>query len=152
VLGLAASDLLFALTGDLGLDLADAAHRARIIKLLATWIASGALRVEERKDRNRQMKKFVVVGRAVDDHSATPSGGVASHTVAVEQQSATLHPAPYRGGGIADAATPSAKVGQKAGVAPARRVIFPAGNPAFRPILAEGESIDDPIPGWPDDQ
>ena len=94
----------------LGVDGHDPAHRSRIVRMLASWVASGALRIEERKDGNRQMKKFMVVGREADDMSATPTTGVASHGVAVEQTSATLHPAPYRGAGVAAAASHGSQV------------------------------------------
>lgn len=103
--GIAVADVL-------GLNATDKAHRARITNMLSAWIANGALKVEERKDKNRQIKKFIVVGRAADDLSATPNSSVASHGVAVVQSSATLHPPPYRGGGIASAATVSAQAPQ----------------------------------------
>lgn len=89
----------------LGIDPEGKAERARIIDLLRIWTLNGAFRVEERKDRNRQNKKFLVVGKWANDDTATPSGGVASHGVAVSHQSATLHPSPYRGEGVAVAAT-----------------------------------------------
>lgn len=66
----------------LGMNINDKGDKARVVRMLGTWLANGALRVEERKDQNRQVKKFVVVGRAVDDHSATPAKGVASQGVA----------------------------------------------------------------------
>lgn len=122
-----------------GLDLQDRSHRARILKMLAAWEANGALRVEERRDTNRQMKKFMVVGRPADEVAATPTASVASQGVAVEQTSATLHPAPYRGVGVAAVAADAAQVSR-----------FPHGNPAFRPILAPGETGEEPIPGWDD--
>lgn len=45
--------------------------RTRLQTMIATWIEHGALKVESRKDANRQVKKYVVVGRSPDDHSAT---------------------------------------------------------------------------------
>jgi hypothetical protein len=132
-----------------GIDPQAKSDRARITKLLATWIGSGALRIEERRDRNRQMKKFVVVGRWVDDQSATPNAGVASHSVAVEQQGATLHPPPFRGGGVAAVAGEPAQVSQTTGVAPTAE--WHASSVLRRlnaPILAPGESHDDEVPGW----
>lgn len=92
-----------------GLNATDKTHRARITNMLSAWVANGALKVDERKDKNRQLKKFIVVGRAADDLSATPNSGVASQGVAVVQASATLHPPPYRGGGVASAATVSGR-------------------------------------------
>lgn len=145
----------------LGMDAQDKADRARIIKLISTWEANGVLRVEERKDQNRQIKKFMVVGKAADDLSATPATGVASHAIAVEQASATLHPAPCRGVGVAGAAGTSAQVSQMGSADRA----YVAGNPALgpvsrpprdfsrwdrsSPILAPGERDDDPVPGDP---
>ncbi|KQU57497.1 hypothetical protein ASG67_17230 [Sphingomonas sp. Leaf339] len=122
----------FAVADVLGLDAHDKAPRAKILKMLSTWQTNGALRVEERKDSNRQMKKYIVVGRAADDVSATPARGVASHGVAVEQMSATLHPAPVRGAGVAAAAERSAGVAE-----------HPHGNPA---LVSCGRSVD--FPEW----
>jgi hypothetical protein len=129
-----------------GLDVQDKSHKARILKMLNTWEANGAFKVEERKDKNRQWKKFLVVGRWADDLSATPAPSVASQGVAASQQSATLHPPPYRGGGVAAVATP----------APATEANGSSdhwhANPALGRkngvILAPGESLDDPVPGW----
>ena len=41
----------------LGLDAEDKGDRARITELLRTWIRNGALKVEERRDKNRQPKR-----------------------------------------------------------------------------------------------
>lgn len=125
-----------------GLDVNDKSHRARIMQMLNLWEANGVLKVEERKDKNRQWKKFMVVGRDVDDLSATPATGVASHGVAVEHSGATLHPAPYRGGGIAPDAGKSDQVSQNAGVAASATARFPAGNPALRPLDDDDPAAD----------
>ena len=110
-----------------GLDAKDKAHKARILQMLNLWEANGILKVEERKDKNRQWKKFMVVGRAVDDASATPSAGVASQGVAVEHSECYATPTPRRGGGVAaDAEGVSAGVADQA---PATR--FVKGNPAL---------------------
>lgn len=66
----------------LGLSVAAKGDKARISQMLAAWIENDVLRVEERKDANRQIKKFVVVGRAVNDLPATPARGVASQGIA----------------------------------------------------------------------
>jgi hypothetical protein len=130
----------------LGLDAQDKVDRSRILKMVSTWEANGALRVEERKDQNRQMKKYMIVGRAADDASATPAGGVASHTVAASQKSATLHPAPFRGAGVAVAPQSSARVSQtNPALVKSPAVVFPTeGRPkSTRPtILAPGEEGD----------
>ena len=129
----------------LGLSVNDRGDKARILRMLSTWIENDVLRVEERKDGNRQMKKFVVVGRAADDHSATPAKGVASQGVAAEPSSATLHPAPLRGAGVAVADSGGGKTGR-----------YVAGNPALglarspTIILAPGETGSEPIEGLED--
>jgi hypothetical protein len=111
----------------LGFSVNDKGDKARILRMLATWIENGALRVEERKDpATRQMKKYVVVGRAADDHSATPTTGVASQGVAAEPSSATLHPAPFRGAGVA--------VADSGGEKTSRSV---AGNPALGAVKSD---------------
>lgn len=128
----------------LGLNVNEKTDKARVMRMLATWIDNDVLRIEERKDGNRQMKKFVVVGRAADDHSATPAKGVASHGVAVEQSSATLHPAPFRGAGVAVADSGGGKDDRHA-----------VGNPALgraqrqlsTPIFAPGDGDEDDVPG-----
>lgn len=149
-----ANDWVGNAVGDvLGLDADEKANRSRILKLVNTWLTSGALRIDERRDHNRQIKKFVVVGKAADDCSATPPASVASQGVAASQPSATLHPAPFRGAGVAAAAGEGRKGHQ-----------FTAGNPALgtssdrdserwedtkqQMILAPGETGDEPIPGW----
>ncbi|MET3824566.1 KaiC/GvpD/RAD55 family RecA-like ATPase [Sphingomonas sp. PvP055] len=131
----------------LGLNPQDKGDRARIMKMIATWEANGALRVEERKDHNRQMKKFMVVGKAADDASATPAMGVALRGVAAEQASATLHPSPFRGDGVAGAAGVKAQVSHTNPALVKSEAVSPL--PAGRPhstrslILAPGESSDD---------
>ncbi|WP_230629322.1 AAA family ATPase [Sphingomonas sp. Leaf37] len=104
----------------LGLNVNDKGDKARILRMLGTWIENDMLRVEESKDGNRQMKKFVVVGRAADDHSATPKSSVASQGVAAEPSSATLHPAPFRGAGVAVVDSEGGKTDR-----------YVAGNPAL---------------------
>lgn len=130
--------------------------RARINKLIAAWVENDALRVEERRDQNRQMKKFMVVGKPAVEPVATPARSVAPQSVAVEQPAATLHPAPFRGAGVAGAAGEGRQVSH-----------FPAGSEASTKafqaprdfsqfaqpqaqILAPGETGDEPIPGWGD--
>ncbi|MDQ0839409.1 AAA family ATPase [Sphingomonas faeni] len=113
--GIAVADVL-------GANVADKGDKARIIRMLTEWIENDVLRVEERKDGNRQMKKYVVVGRAADDLSATPARGVASQGVAAEPSSATLHPSPLKGGGVAIADSGGEKTDRNV-----------AGNPALEP-------------------
>lgn len=117
--GIAVADVL-------GANVADKGDKARITRMLSEWIENDVLRVEERKDGNRQMKKYVVVGRAADDLSATPARGVASQGVAAEPSSATLHPSPYKGGGVAVADSGGEKTGPSV-----------AGNPALGPVARD---------------
>lgn len=84
-----------------GLDLTDKADKARILAMLKTWQANSAFKVEEKLDKNRQWKKFLLVDQWANAAPATPSESVASHGVAVERPSATLHPPPFGGGGVA---------------------------------------------------
>lgn len=138
-----------AVASALSLDLDVKRDAARIKALLKTWVAEGALKVVERQNEARQLKKFVEVGRWQNDTSATLPQTVASQTVAVEHTGATLQSSPFRGGSVAADAGPS----------PAT-VAFPHGNPALKPvdtpggrdgcILAPGETGDEPIPGWED--
>ena len=117
----------------MGLDGDSKTDKPRILKLLRTWLENGALAIEERKDKNRQNKKFVVVGQWANDPSATPKPSVASQGVAVSREGATLHLSPLKGEGVA-----SRPAAGSNGIE----------NRARRPILAPGESQDDEVPGW----
>lgn len=99
--------------------------RARIRAMLKEWIGNGVLREEVRKDSNRQPRPFIVVGRSVDEHSATPATGVVVQGGAVVHQSAPPHRPINRGGGGGAAARPRGGA-----------------------ILAPGEGEDDEVPGW----
>ena len=135
-----------AVAGVLGLDAQNKGDRVRILKMIGAWEANGCLRVEQRKDQNRQIKKFMVVGKAADDEFAIPATGVASHTTAPSQKSATLHPAPHRGVGVASAAQPVAQVSQTNPALVRSPVVFPERAPARSTrgmILAPGEAGDD---------
>ena len=46
----------------LGFDVDQKPGRAKATALLTQWIKSGALRIEERPDRNREMRRFVIMG------------------------------------------------------------------------------------------
>lgn len=135
----------YAVADALGLDAAkgDRTDRARIGQLVRTWIGNGALVVVQRRDPiKREDKPFVEVGEWVDPASAPPteSGAVqGGASGASEAPRPTCPPMGARGG--APRAGQENKVGR-----------FPAGNPAFRPVLAPGETGDEPIPGWGDDQ
>jgi hypothetical protein len=62
----------------LGLNAEDPSHKARIKRLLHTWLNEGVLRVERRKDHNHELRPFVIVGRWQNDPTppAPPSGAV----------------------------------------------------------------------------
>jgi hypothetical protein len=49
----------------MNLDIKDSYVRAKVRHMVSTWIANDALRIVERPDRTRMMRKFVVVGRWV---------------------------------------------------------------------------------------
>lgn len=51
----------------LGLDLENPAEKARVKRLLHTWLKNGALATEQRPDGNREMRPFVTVGSPVLD-------------------------------------------------------------------------------------
>lgn len=121
-----------AVAGVFGLDPKDKAHKSRILQMLNLWEANGILKTEERKDKNRQWKKFMVVGREVDDHSATPSAGIASHDVAVEHSECYATPTPRRGGGVAaDAGSGFSGVADRP-----PGTLSVKGNPALGPDLS----------------
>ena len=124
-----------AVAGILGLNADAKSDRPRILNLIRTWIDNGALLVEERKDKNRQKKKFVVVGTWANDQSATAKSSVASHGVAPQQASATLHRSPFKGAGVASRSGAGSN-GIK--------------THARGTILAPGETENDPVPGWPE--
>ncbi|WP_374527264.1 AAA family ATPase [Novosphingobium sp.] len=46
----------------LGLDISEKAGKAKAAGILKEWIKSGSLRIEERADRNRETRKYVVMG------------------------------------------------------------------------------------------
>jgi hypothetical protein len=52
-----------AIAAEIGADLSDKAGRRRVRRMLETWIKSGALKVAEHQDKNREYKKFVEVGQ-----------------------------------------------------------------------------------------
>jgi len=133
-------------------DAKDKADRAKINALLRTWITNGALvSVEKRDAKKRETKKFVEVGVWATQDTAPPSGSGAGQGGASRAPTAPRPTCPPLGaGGGAGGAEASAQVGQKSGGAPSPRSPFPAGNPAFRPTLAPGETGDEPVPGWDD--
>ena len=128
------------------------ADRARINALLRTWFANGALVVVEQRDsERRESKKFVEVG-TWSIEGAQPAKGWAGQGCAGGAPTAPRPTCPPLGAGVGRGGTEtSTKVGQNRGGASPPRVVFPADNPAFRPILAPGGTGDEPIPGGFDD-
>ena len=51
----------------LHLDIADKAHRAKIVSLLKTWIANRMLVVVDGKDGRHETRSFIEVGKPADD-------------------------------------------------------------------------------------
>lgn len=138
----------------LNLNIDDKVQRARINALLRTWVAAGALiEVDRRDDGRRETKKFVEVGEWALANGAQPAKGWAGQGCAGGAPSVPSPTCPPLGAGVeqggAEALT---KVGQKGGWAAPPRVVFPASNPALTrsrgPIVAPGETGDEPVPGW----
>ena len=56
-----------AVADTMNLDIKDSYVRTKVRHMVSTWIANDALRIVERPDRTRMMRKFVVVGRWVSE-------------------------------------------------------------------------------------
>lgn len=118
------------------------ADRARIAKLLATWYATGALKIEDAVDpKSRKLRPAVVVGVPAVDGAAPPAKGGAEQAGAGRAPEVLHHhPSPVREGVVQAARRNENQVEQRA-------PIFTAGNPDGRrsrvPILAPGEEGDD---------
>jgi hypothetical protein len=128
--------------------------RAKINALLRTWFANGALIKVEGKDKKSNARTFVEVGEwALQGVAPTSTGGV--RTGGEGGEPTIPHPTfPPIGEGVGKGGSKARNVGgeNQGGEATAstRRTAFPAGNPAFRPMLAPGETGDEPIPGMED--
>ncbi|GAA3714378.1 hypothetical protein GCM10022268_23920 [Sphingomonas cynarae] len=129
--------------------------RAKINALLRTWFANGALIKVEGKDKKSNPRTFVEVGEwALQGVAPTSTGGVRT---GVEGGEPTIpHPTfPPIGEGVGKGGSKARNAGgeNQGGEATAstRRTAFPAGNPAFCPILAPGETGDEPLPSDFDD-
>ncbi len=129
--------------------------RAKINTLLRTWFVNGALIKVEGKDKKSNARTFVEVGEwALQGVAPTSAGGVG--TGGEGREPARPHPTfPPIGEGVGKGGSKANREGGENGggeasVSPLSRVIFPAGNPALRPILAPGETGKEPIPGYED--
>jgi hypothetical protein len=117
----------------LGLDLEEAAEKARVRQMLKNWIAEGALNVIEKDTAARQTKSFVEVGRWQNDTSATLTATVAEQAVAPKHQTATLQSPPFRGSSVATGATQRPALSQ---TLPLRTTILRSRRgPSFEPGL-----------------
>lgn len=56
-----------AVASALDLDLSNDRHKAKVKGCLKTWLATGALKVEEGEDSKRNPRKFIVVGEWADE-------------------------------------------------------------------------------------
>lgn len=136
----------------LGLNLEAKTDKRRVLQMLRTWMSNGALIVVEREDAQRRKRKYVEVGKWQDDNSAPPNS---SGAVSVEQGGANLCSTTTRhisGGVERSVAGTNLPVEQKSGGA--GRAAWhrnPALGRQMGPILAPGESDDDPVPGWDDE-
>lgn len=131
----------FAIADALGLDASKdpGSDRGRISQLLRTWINTGALVVVQRRDpAKREDKAYVEVGNWADDRSAPPAASGAGKVGRSGAPEAPRPTSPLIGGG---------------GGAPGGAQVKQVGHFAFergsaKAILAPGETLDDPIPGW----
>lgn len=128
--------------------LVDPAAKGRVLKMVAQWIHNDALRVIDGKDDRRKPVKFVVVGEPAVDGAPPSRSGAERGGAGRASDVLHHHPHPVGGGVERSGAGAGKQVEQKAGGAAGPRVVFPAGNPAFRPILAPDETGDEPIPGF----
>jgi hypothetical protein len=80
----------------LGFDSNAKPDRARIRKLVATWIAEGVLIVTERDDDKRKSRKWIEVGRWQNDPSAPPRSAppIAKGVAVVVEQGITFSAPP----------------------------------------------------------
>ena len=124
------------------------ADRARINALLRQWIASGALRLVERRcPDKRENKKFVEVGEPALDGVAPPSKGRAGQGgVSGASRAPRPTPPPVGGGGGGAGAGEGNQVGRGNPALDKAPVVFPERRSARStrsPILAPGEAGDD---------
>lgn len=130
----------------LGLNAADKADRARIRKLLDTWIREGALVVTERKDEQRRPREWIEVGRWQNDQSAPPQNGGAAQGGAVERPACSTTTPTISGGWSGAERGRVEMVEQKSGGAWHDNPSLGRKRPAER--LAPGETGDEPVPGF----
>lgn len=104
----------------LDLDVNDKADKSRIKQLLSGWLKEGALKVVEGPDKKRETRKWVRVGRWLENTDAALEKGAAGQGAAVEQQKCPTTPRPPIGaGGCGSAAVDRNEVRQNMGAATA---------------------------------
>jgi hypothetical protein len=62
----------------LGLDSNDFPYRKRIERVLSEWIKDGHFKTEDRQDRKRKIRKFIVIGNTPVSASSQANGAVAA--------------------------------------------------------------------------
>jgi hypothetical protein len=124
----------------LDLDARKDGDRARIRKLLKTWLENGSLEEDRRQDKGKGRERpYIVVGRWADDNSPPGPTQVGSEWGSGERSPHPTAPIKGRGGGGGAA---SAGVDQK------RRIGAPVFPEPRGMILAPGETGDEHIGGW----
>ena len=114
--------------------------KARVLRLVSTWIDNGALVRVEGKDDRRKPVTFIEVGEpAVDGVAPPPSGGAEQGGAGRAPDVLHHHPSPVGEGVERSGAGAKNQVEQNRGGARLDRPIVPAGNPAFKPIAAEDD-------------
>ena len=102
----------------LDLNADDKADKGRIKQLLSGWLKEGALATEERPDKKREMRKWIVVGKHLQHTTAALEKGAARQGAAVEPQNLPHHhPPPVGVGGCGTAADKKIEVRQNRGAA-----------------------------------
>ncbi len=123
------------------------ADRAKINGILRAWFANGALVVVEKRDPDkREMKKFVEVGEPAIDGAPPAQGGAGQGGASGAPKAPRPTSPPVREGVGRMVLEKDTQVGRGSAENPS----FSAGNPACRPILAPGETGNEPIPGYED--
>lgn len=133
----------------LGLDLDRAADKARARAMLKTWEANGALRCEMKPDAKSNPRPFLVPGTMVEMGVSPPPRGEVRNGGEVRTSHLPTTTPLYRGGGGGEGG--NRRGGSGGETDPARW----HDNPAMGrrgPILAPGETGDEPIPGCDDDK
>ncbi len=131
------------------------ADRARINKMLGTWFATGALVRVDGKDDKSNDRTFVEVGTWVSQDTFPTSSGEVGKGVEGGDPKRPHPTCPPLGAGVGKGGLNVRNeggddAGEEAEARPRSPTVFPAGNPALRPILAPGETGNEPIPGYED--